>query len=137
MKPLQPLLFLIFLFISNYSIAQNNTEAKNEQQQSVLFTEAESDYIDQWFSEFVKEMELSEEIAYKYQDITNGYSSKMDEIGKDNPNIAKSEVSEQFNNLIESQHLEIKSILTDTQYQMYYDNMQKVVWSINQRLRQL
>lgn len=130
-------LFFVLLFILNHSFSQTDSDTETLNQQSTIFTEAESEYIDQWFAEFVQEMNLSDEIATQYQDITNSYSVKMENIGKDNPNITKPEVVEQFNTLMESQHQEIKPLLTDEQYETYYDTMKKVVWSINQRLKHL
>ena len=132
MKLLRCLFFLIFLLAANPIIAQSS-ETENTQT-SPIFTEAESEYIDQWFSEFVQEMNLSDEVALKYQEITSKYSNKMESIGKDNPDITKTQVKEQFKTLMQEQHLEVKSILGDEQYEMYYDTMKKVIWSINQRL---
>ncbi len=133
MKLLRCFFFLIFLLAANPIIAQSS-ETENTQP-SPIFTEAESEYIDQWFTEFVQEMNLTDEVAMQYQDITNRYSAKMEMIGKDNPDITKTEVRVQFDTLMQEQHQEVKSILTDEQYEMYYDTMKKVVWSINQRLK--
>ncbi|TMM57054.1 hypothetical protein FEE95_11220 [Maribacter algarum] len=126
--------FLISLLATNFIIAQSSTETENAQPSSI-FTQAESEYIDQWFTKFVKEMNLSEEVAIQYQEITSNYSDKMESIGKDNPDITKTEVIEQFKTLMQEQHQEIKPILSDEQYEMYYDTMKKVIWSINQRLK--
>ena len=126
--------FLISLLATNSIIAQSSSETENAQPSSI-FTQAESEYIDQWFTQFVKEMNLSEEVAIQYQEITSNYSDKMERIGKDNPDITKTEVIEQFKTLMQEQHQEIKPILSDEQYEMYYDTMKKVIWSINQRLK--
>ncbi|MFS4491615.1 hypothetical protein [Maribacter sp. 2308TA10-17] len=133
MKLLRCFFFLIFLLAANSIIAQSS-ETENTQP-SPIFTKVESEYIDQWFSEFVQEMNLSDEVALKYQEITSKYSNKMESIGKDNPDITKTQVKEQFKTLMQEQHLEVKSILGDEQYEMYYDTMKKVIWSINQRLK--
>ncbi len=132
---MKSLYFLVGVLMTFGAMAQTGDANKGEG--TPLFTEAESDYIDKWFAAFVQEMELSKEVAMRYQEITSKYSAKMDSIDKDHPGISKAEAMEQFNTLMQEQHLEIKTILTTGQYEMYYDTMKKVVWSINQRLKQL
>ncbi len=134
---MKSIFWLLVVFACNFSTAQTESKAEIIEQSSSLFTEEESEYIAKWFSDFVGEMNLSHDVALKYKNITETYSRKMDALGMENPPLGKAELIEQFNDLMESQHQEVKSILKDEQYEMYYDTMEKVSWSINQRLKHL
>lgn len=129
--------FLLVFLLGHCAMSQVDTDEDASTALSPLFSEAESAYIDQWFADFVKEMNLSSEVSSQYQGIMQNYSEQYEAIRKDDPEISKTEIIQQFNALMESQHEEVKSILTDAQYELYYDTMEKVAWSINQRLKQL
>ncbi len=135
MNFIKSIFLLLVVLACNFSIAQTASEAEDKEQNLSLFTEEESEYIAKWFSDVVGEMNLPGDVALKYQRITETYSSKMDALGMENPPLGKAELIEQFNDLMESQHQEVKSILNDEQYEVYYDTMKKVAWSINQRLK--
>ncbi|QCX00635.1 hypothetical protein FGM00_11160 [Aggregatimonas sangjinii] len=137
MNFIKSIFLLLVVLACNFSIAQIASEAEGMEQNQSLFTVEESEYIAKWFSDFVSEMNLSQDVALKYKNITETYSRKMDALGMENPPLGKAELIEQFNDLMESLHQEVKSILKDEQYEMYYDTMEKVSWSINQRLKHL
>ncbi len=137
MKITNLLAFLLVFLLGHCAMSQVDTDEDASTVLSPLFSEAESAYIDQWFADFVKEMNLSSEVSSQYQGIMQNYSEQYEAIRKDDPEISKTEIIQQFNALMESQHEEVKSILTDAQYELYYDTMEKVAWSINQRLKQL
>ncbi len=137
MNFIKSIFLLLVVLACNFSIAQTASEAEDKEQNLSLFTEEESEYIAKWFSDVVDEMNLPGDVALKYQNITETYSMKMDALGKENSPLGKAELIEQFNSLMEGQHQEVKFILNDAQYEMYYDTMEKVAWSINQRLKHL
>lgn len=127
--------FLSFFLIISNTIAQ--IESIATKQQATIFTDAEIEYIDQWYLELVEGMNLSPEVAIQYQDITKKYAARFKTIGDDNPDISKATVINEFNTLMEEQHGEVKLILSAEQYKIYSNSMEKAVWSINLRLKQL
>lgn len=131
------LALLLFFLLGNQALSQVKPDADAPLEQLPLFTKAESAYIDEWFADFVKEMNLSTEVSSQYHRIMESYSGQYESIGTDNPEMRKSEIIKEFSALMERQHKDVKSILTIEQYELYYDTMQKVAWSITQRLKQL
>ncbi|RKN81388.1 hypothetical protein D7Z94_10685 [Ulvibacterium marinum] len=62
--------FFLVLLVSGYSFAQTDSDAKGLDQPLSLFTEGECNCKDQWFSEFVQEIQLAEGFTSKYRRIT-------------------------------------------------------------------
>ncbi|MGI9551843.1 MAG: hypothetical protein ACR2MT_11630 [Aurantibacter sp.] len=137
MKLLQAIFFASIFLIYAPSKAQTGEQNDTVAEGNMVFTADEERYITQWFQGFVEEMQLSEEVATAYERITTDYSSRMEALGTEEKAATKSQIIEQFNDLMEQQHHDIKEILTTEQYDIYYDTMSKLVWSVNRRLNQL
>lgn len=128
---------LIGLLVGNLLNAQSEAGKDSVTAAKSLFTEEQSRYIDNWIAEFVESLELSEETAIKYREISAAYSAKFKALENESPTPDKAELIARFNTLMEEQHREMEAILTKAQFKAYFETMDKVAWSVNERLKRL
>ncbi|MBQ4802132.1 hypothetical protein J8L88_04635 [Aquimarina sp. MMG015] len=124
-----------FLCCSHLVIGQE-TDVQQEEPETPIFNQEESDYIKKWFRTIVDDSNLNEETINRFNVITSYYGLKMKQLGEDHK-LTKIEITQGFKNLVNEQNKELKQILPAEQYESFYDFFDKLSWSVNKRLNQL
>ncbi|AXT55168.1 hypothetical protein D1815_05125 [Aquimarina sp. AD1] len=124
-----------FLCYSHLVIGQE-TDVQQEEPETSIFNQEESDYIKKWFRTIVDDSNLNEETINRFNVITSYYGLKMKQLGEDHK-LTKIEITQGFKNLVNEQNKELKQILPAEQYESFYDFFDKLSWSVNKRLNQL
>ena len=133
MKYLVLLTVLCIINTTVYAQHQNKDSIKKVESVDDFYSSEENKYIQKWFEEEVVEMGLTKEIEVKYFSVLKKHTKRMTLFGDSNKDLKKEEFKKGLYEVVDQMNLELKSLLTENQYEQHLRIFKIILWNISLR----
>jgi hypothetical protein len=119
---------------NNLNAQKLNAEQKERENNKVnIFSSEEKDNLQQFYTDEVNKMKLSDEKREEYYNILLFHTYDMSRLDDKDKDYSENEINKKFNNILDTMNSKMKAFLTPEQYVLHLETFSKIIYSVNRK----